>query len=90
MRTLTKRDNTFVVVGEWFDKVNGNTYYDCTITVNADCFFVPYQYGYDATNEWNIKELLNQVGFRIRTNKRVREYCKVYTQKKLKRNLITK
>lgn len=87
MRTITHKDTATIVIGEWFDKVNGNTYYDATICVNDEEYFIPYKYGYSADNEWNLKELLNQIGFRIRKDKRVLDYCKVYTQDKLKRDL---
>ena len=87
MKTITKRDKVIIVIGEWFDKVNGNTYYDATISINGKDYFIPSKYGYSADNEWNLKELLNQIGFRIRKDKRVLDYCKVYTQEKLKRAL---
>ena len=87
MQTITKRDTVNMVIGEWFDKVNGNTYHDATIYINGKEYFIPYKYGYSANNEWNLKELLNQIGFRIRKDKRVLDYCKVYTQEKLKRDL---
>ena len=87
MRTIIKRDTVNMVIGEWFDKVNGNTYHDATICVNGKEYLIPYRYGYSADNEWNLKELLNQIGFRIRKDKRVLDYCKVYTQNKLKRDL---
>lgn len=87
MKTITKKDNVYIVVGEWFDKINGNTYHDATITINQNEYFISYRYGYDASSDWNLKELLNQIGFRIRKNKRVHSYCKVYTQNKTKKQL---
>lgn len=38
---------------EWFDKVNGNSYFAGTVTVNLGMpnefrFYLPFQYGYDS------------------------------------------
>ena len=86
--TLTHKTNNTIVIGEWFDIVNGNTYYDATICIGDKTYTIPYQYGYDASNWWNINELLNQVGIRIRKNQHIKNYVTVYTKQKKKRELI--
>ena len=40
-----------IVAKEWWDKVNGNSYFSCRITINfampdEKTYFVPFQYGY--------------------------------------------
>jgi len=55
-----------VVAYEWFDKVNGNSYFAATVTVNyglksEKVIKVPYQYGYsDAYRYEAIKQLIEQ------------------------------
>lgn len=50
---------------EWFDKVNGNSYFAGTITLNygmkdEETFLMPYQYGYDRSYEQEAKATLTQ------------------------------
>ena len=40
-----------VTAKEWFDRINGNSYFSAVVTVNygmrsAKCFVLPFQYGY--------------------------------------------
>jgi len=57
---------------EWFDKVNGNSYFSARVTIdygmeNEQSFILPFQYGYgdayvyEALNELKQKGLLNDV-----------------------------
>tara|TARA_R110002012_G_scaffold52944_2_gene136040 strand:+ start:98 stop:427 length:330 start_codon:yes stop_codon:yes gene_type:complete len=55
---------------EWFDKVNGNSYFAGTVTLNyglkkEKTFLMPFQYGYGSHYETQAKNLLtefNQIG----------------------------
>lgn len=52
---------------EWFDKVNGNSYFAGTVTVdygtpNEQSFKMPYQYGYGSQYEQEAKEILLNAG----------------------------
>lgn len=52
---------------EWFDKVNGNSYFAGTITVNygmpdEQVFIMPFQYGYDRQDEQQASKLLVKNG----------------------------
>ena len=40
--------NSITILGrEWWDKVNGNSYFSCDILVNGDHIHkIPYEYGY--------------------------------------------
>lgn len=68
---------------EWFDKVNGNSYFSGTITLNygmksAKCFDMPFQYGYgdhyvDMAGE--LLEKQKQLPFAI-ASRRLWQYCK--------------
>jgi hypothetical protein len=50
---------------EWFDKVNGNSYFAGTITLNygmksGETFLMPFQYGYGSSFEQEAKATLTQ------------------------------
>lgn len=51
----------------WFDKVNGNSYFAGTVTVNygmqdEQTFKMPFQYGYGSQYEQEARELLFNAG----------------------------
>ena len=50
---------------EWFDKINGNSYFSGTITLNylldnEETFLMPFQYGYGSQYEDEAKAILTQ------------------------------
>lgn len=50
---------------EWFDKINGNSYFSGTITLNygldkEETFLMPFQYGYGRQYEQEAKAILTQ------------------------------
>ena len=45
---------------EWFDRVNGNSYFAGTIKVNDKVYLMPFQYGYDTQYEQAAKKLLTE------------------------------
>ncbi len=52
-----------IQIKEWFDKVNGNSYFAGEVTVNyglksQQSFNMPFQYGYDRAGEQKAFELL--------------------------------
>tara|TARA_R110002126_G_scaffold84218_2_gene204801 strand:- start:200 stop:532 length:333 start_codon:yes stop_codon:yes gene_type:complete len=68
---------------EWFDKVNGNSYFSGTITLNfgmknEETFLMPFQYGYGSQYEQEAKAILTQF------NKISTEYESLYTYCKRK------
>ena len=69
LKTVKKCDNVQIVFGEWFDKINGNTYYDAHVYVGDKDYQIPYQYGYHAGSQQSIDEALAACGYRVRTNK---------------------
>tara|TARA_R110002167_G_C12140725_1_gene600162 strand:- start:100 stop:429 length:330 start_codon:yes stop_codon:yes gene_type:complete len=49
----------------WFDKVNGNSYFSGTITLNygtetEETFLMPFQYGYGSQHEQEAKKILTE------------------------------
>ena len=52
---------------EWFDKVNGNSYFSAQIVVDYDQptykkYFLPFQYGYGDSFQWQSLKHLKEVG----------------------------
>jgi hypothetical protein len=53
---------------EWFDKVNGNSYFSAIVTLNygmpdAESFKLPFQYGYGEQYIWEAREELVRRGY---------------------------
>ena len=93
MKTLKATDHVSIVFGEWFDKTNGNTYYDAMVRVNDERHEVGYQYGYNAGGKQAIDESLAAAGYKVRANKADtwKPYRSIHTSctPKLKRELFT-
>ena len=70
MKTITKKDNVSIVFGEWFDRINGNTYYDALVYIGDSAYQVQYRYGYNHGDKQAVDEVLQEIGYRVRTNKR--------------------
>jgi hypothetical protein len=54
-----------IEVKEWFDKINGNSYFSGIITLNylmdnQETFLMPFQYGYGSQYEQEAKAILTQ------------------------------
>lgn len=69
MKAIKKSDHVSIIFGEWFDKVNGNTYYDATVYIADKTYSIPYQYGYNHGDKQAIDEALKACGYRVRANK---------------------
>lgn len=66
---------------EWFDRINGNSYFSGTITLNygmnnEETFLMPFQYGYGSQYEYEAQMTLNQFN-KISSN--FVEYQSLYT-----------
>jgi hypothetical protein len=67
--TTTKNDIKTIDIQakEWFDKVNGNSYFSARITLNfgmkdQKTVYVPFQYGYDKQYEYVAFKALQKEG----------------------------
>lgn len=52
---------------EWFDKVNGNSYFSAQIVIDYDLptykkYFLPFQYGYGDSFQWKSLKHLQEIG----------------------------
>jgi len=68
MKTLRKNSIISVIATEWFDKVNGNSYFSGKILINGERVIkLPFQYGYG--NQWRheaIKQIMQD--YKLPTN----------------------
>ena len=75
--------NTIDIISkEWFDKVNGNSYFAGTVTLNygtetEETFLMPFQYGYGSQHEQEAKSILTQFNkISSNWNQSLYSYCK--------------
>ena len=71
-----------VIAKEWFDKINGNSYFSAEITVDygmetQKTFLLPFQYGYGNQYETEAKAVLTEFNL-ISANygQNLNNYCK--------------
>jgi hypothetical protein len=82
---------------EWFDKINGNSYFAGTITINygmetEETFLMPFQYGYGSSYEEKAKAILTEFN-KISSNgfQGLYTYCKdnnIILRSSIKRNSL--
>ena len=82
---------------EWFDKINGNSYFAGTITLNygmktQETFLMPFQYGYGSSYEQEAKNILTEFN-KISSNwfQGLYTYCKdnnIILRSTIKRNSL--
>lgn len=65
--TPAKINTIDIQAREWFDKVNGNSYFAGTVTTNygqpdAQVFKMPFQYGYGSFYEQEARQILFDAG----------------------------
>ena len=81
---------------EWFDKVNGNSYFAGTITLNygtetEEIFLLPLQYGYGDEYEHESKAILTQFNKISPDYENLSNYCKrvgIILRKNIQRNCL--
>jgi len=66
---------------EWFDKINGNSYFSGTITIDygtekEETFLMPFQYGYGFSYEHEAKATLTQFNKISPDYETLNSYCK--------------
>lgn len=66
---------------EWFDKINGNSYFAGTITLDygtekEETFLMPFQYGYGFSYEHEAKATLTQFNKISPDYETLKSYCK--------------
>ncbi len=71
--------NIYAIVRRWFDKVNGNSYFSCRVTIPLEegkriSFVIPLQYGYGSQPESEIIATL----FRLNIMKEKKDYFREY------------
>ncbi len=86
LKALKKSDHVTIVFGEWFDDLNGNSYYDAEVMINETTHCTPYRYGYHAGSNQSIDEALASAGYRVRNSRDYHApYRAIHTATKPKR-----
>lgn len=58
------KKSLFIEAREWFDKVNGNSYFSARVWVDGEIITVlPFQYGYGNQNEHEAQKKLIEIGY---------------------------
>ena len=74
-----KKTNKIVIIAkEWFDKINGNSYFAVKIDLENKTLFIPFSYGYDDSYLYEAMELLRKENYlpETRTTWEFKSYCK--------------
>lgn len=70
-----------IIAKEWFDKVNGNSYFSAQVTTDygmksEKTYKLPLQYGYGDSYRYAAASMLNKKGFDIPENVEIGRYCR--------------
>jgi hypothetical protein len=58
-----------ITAKEWFDRINGNSYFSARITVNGnEDIVIPFTYGYGDAWQWAAKTALDKAGYETKYN----------------------
>jgi hypothetical protein len=61
MKQIKLRDSLQIITKEWFDKVNGNSYFASRVYQNGKVIaYIPFQYGYGSQHEWVCREFADK------------------------------
>ncbi len=68
---------------EWFDKVNGNSYFSAQVTINYAMpdeltIYLPFQYGYGSQFEWASRAALISANIFTDNNYSIGEWCRMH------------
>lgn len=76
----TQKTNKIIITAkEWFDRINGNSYFAVKIELENETLFIPFKYGYGEAYLYEaIKELQknNIIPSSIKTTYELNNYCK--------------
>lgn len=73
-----KTNRIIITAKEWFDKVNGNSYFAAKIELENKTLFIPFTYGYDETYLYKAIDLLkkgNYLPTTIQNFRALKNYC---------------
>ena len=62
---MKKITNLSVIAKEWWDRVNGNSYFSAQIQVNGETIYLPFQYGYDRMYLQQSTAALKNAGYEV-------------------------
>lgn len=73
-----KNTNKIIITAkEWFDKINGNSYFAVKIELENETLFIPFSYGYGDLYYYTAIELLRKENYlpEISPAWKLRSYC---------------
>jgi hypothetical protein len=75
----TKKTNKIIITAkEWFDKINGNSYFAAKIELENETLFIPFSYGYEQAYLYAAIELLiknNYLPATVQNTWTLKNYC---------------
>ena len=80
-----------IIAKEWFDKVNGNSYFSARIFIDGKVLYLPFQYGYGNQYEQEaLKELKKHVAIpeEVTSLWQLRESCKYFSSEKQEKCIL--
>lgn len=79
MKTKTEKTNKIIITAkEWFDKVNGNSYFAAKIELENENLFLPFTYGYGEAYLYESIKLLikeNYLPTTVQNFRALNNYC---------------
>jgi len=78
---------------EWFDKINGNSYFAGEVIINfgtktGQSFNMPFQYGYGNSYEYKALKMLKEQGFIKETHGSELRDAKILLRSSIQRNCL--
>ena len=79
METQTQKTNKIIITAkEWFDRINGNSYFAAKIELENEILFIPFSYGYDEAYLYEAIKLLikeNYIPANVQNFCALKNYC---------------
>ena len=75
---MKKTNKIIITAKEWFDKINGNSYFAVKIELENETLFIPFSYGYGDSYYYDSIELLHKENYlpvKCRASE-LKSYCK--------------
>ena len=79
MKTKTQKTNKIIISAkEWYDKVNGNSYFAAKIELENTNLYIPFTYGYDEAYLFEAIKLLKKENYlptTVQDSRALHHYC---------------
>ena len=79
MKTQTQKPNKIIITAkEWFDRINGNSYFAAKIDLENKTLLIPFAYGYGEAYLYEAIKLLikeNYLPTTVQNSRALKDYC---------------